>query len=81
MPAQDSGVASATVNSGQQVGGSLGSAVFHTVAASAAAAHHGSPRAATLHGFTAAVRHPLGVLLLAAAATSTLTRRGTAAAA
>ncbi|MEV6703921.1 MFS transporter, partial [Streptomyces sp. NPDC051453] len=72
VPAQDSGIASATVNSAQQMGGSIGSAVFNTVAASAAAAFHGSPRAATLHGFTSAVWIPLALLLLAAVATATL---------
>ncbi|WP_257980458.1 MFS transporter [Streptomyces sp. CB02959] len=74
VPAQDAGIASAVVNSVQQVGGSIGSAVFNTVAASAAAAFHGGMRAATLHGFTVAVRYPMGVLLLAAAATATLGR-------
>ncbi|MET7928004.1 MFS transporter [Streptomyces sp. NPDC005349] len=72
VPAQDSGIASATVNSAQQMGGSIGSAVFNTVAASAAAAFHGSPRAATLHGFTSAIWIPLVLLLLAAVATTTL---------
>ncbi|MFE2989716.1 MFS transporter [Streptomyces sp. NPDC059262] len=75
VPAQDSGIASATVNSAQQMGGSIGSAVFNTVAASAAAAFHGSPRAATLHGFTSAIWIPLALLLLAAVATATLAGR------
>ncbi|MFF9479577.1 MFS transporter [Streptomyces sp. NPDC014733] len=74
VPPQDSGIASATVNSVQQVGGSIGSAVFNTVAAGAAAAFPGTARAATLHGFTTAVRYPLAVLLLAAVATATLGR-------
>ncbi|MEU3708636.1 MFS transporter [Streptomyces catenulae] len=74
VPPQDSGIASATVNSVQQVGGSIGSAVFNTVAASTAAAFPGTARAATLHGFTTAVWYPLTVLLLAAAATATLGR-------
>ncbi|MFF2509019.1 MFS transporter [Streptomyces sp. NPDC058067] len=72
VPPQDSGIASATVNSAQQMGGSIGSAVFNTVAASAAAAFPGSARAATLHGFTSAIWVPLIVLLVAAAATATL---------
>ncbi|MGW9123010.1 MFS transporter [Streptomyces sp. NPDC055663] len=74
VPAQDAGIASASVNSAQQVGGSIGSAVFNTVAASAATAFHGSARAATLHGFTAAVRYPLAALLLAAVVTAVLAR-------
>lgn len=78
VPDRDSGIASAAVNSVQQVGGSIGSAVFNTAAASAAAAFHGaagdSVRAATLHGFTTAVRWPLAVLLLAGATTALLAR-------
>ncbi|MFE7108114.1 MFS transporter [Streptomyces sp. NPDC057575] len=74
VPAQDAGIASASVNSAQQVGGSIGSAVFNTVAASAATAFHGSARAATLHGFTAAVWFPLIALLLAAVVTAVLAR-------
>ncbi|MFF2009432.1 MFS transporter [Streptomyces sp. NPDC058195] len=69
---QDAGIASAAVNSAQQVGGSIGSAVFNTVAASTAAAFHGSVGAAALHGFTTAMWCPLAVLLLAAAVTATL---------
>jgi hypothetical protein len=72
VPAQDSGIASATVNSAQQMGGSIGSAVFNTVAASGAAVFHGSRRAAALHGFTSAIWIPLALLLLAAVATATL---------
>nr|WP_240979857.1 MFS transporter [Streptomyces sp. HNM0574] len=67
VPAHDSGIASAALNTAQQTGGSLGSAVFNTVAAGAASGFHGSAQAATLHGFTAAVRWPLGALLLGAA--------------
>ncbi|MEU6661879.1 MFS transporter [Streptomyces sp. NPDC046821] len=72
VPAQDSGIASATVNSAQQMGGSIGSAVFNTVAASAAATFGGSARAATLHGFATAIWVPLVVLLAAAVGTATL---------
>lgn len=74
VPAQDAGIASASVNSAQQVGGSIGSAVFNTVAASAATTSHGCARAATLHGFTAAVWFPLSALLLAAVVTAVLAR-------
>ncbi|MEL5955911.1 MFS transporter [Streptomyces sp. CLV115] len=75
VPAQDAGIASASVNSAQQVGGSIGSVVFNTVAASAATAFHGSGRTATLHGFTTAVRYPLAALLLAAVVTAALARK------
>jgi hypothetical protein len=40
--ASDSGVASATVNTMQQVGGSVGTALLNTIAASAAAGYFGS---------------------------------------
>jgi hypothetical protein len=60
VPIQDSGVASALVNTMQQVGGSIGISVLSTVAASATTsylvAHHTGPRApaiATTHGYTA----------------------------
>ncbi|MFE1954328.1 MFS transporter [Streptomyces sp. NPDC059524] len=72
VPEQDSGIASAAVNSAQQVGGSIGSAVFNTVAASVAAAAMGGARAAALEGFTLAIWCPLAALLLAAVATAAL---------
>jgi len=57
----DAGVASAMVNTSQQVGGSVGTALLSTIFASAAAsyaaAHAGSARladAASLHGYTTA---------------------------
>ena len=37
MPADDAGVASATVNVAQQIGGSIGTALLNTIATSAAA--------------------------------------------
>jgi EmrB/QacA subfamily drug resistance transporter len=47
VAASDAGVASAMVNTGQQVGGSIGTSLLNTVAASAAASYlasHASPR-------------------------------------
>ncbi|MFI0897960.1 MFS transporter [Streptomyces sp. NPDC020983] len=59
---QDAGVASASINTGQQLGGSIGTALLNTIAASAGAdytaAHaHGRPsahvlRLAAIHGYT-----------------------------
>jgi hypothetical protein len=54
---QDAGVASASVNTGQQLGGSIGTSLLNTIAASATTAYiashlaglHGRPSAATLH--------------------------------
>ena len=58
---QDSGVASALVNTMQQVGGSIGTAALSTVALTATSAylvaHHGSPLSpvtAAVHGYTVA---------------------------
>ena len=61
VPPQDSGVASALVNTMQQVGGSIGISVLSTITASATAsyliAHHAGPQApaiAATHGYTLA---------------------------
>jgi hypothetical protein len=61
VPRQDSGVASALVNTMQQVGGSIGISVLSTIAASATTsyfiAHHAGPQApaiAATHGYTLA---------------------------
>jgi EmrB/QacA subfamily drug resistance transporter len=67
----DSGVASALVNTTQQVGGSLGTALLNTVAATATAAYlttHGPAFAAAglVHGYSVAFALGAGMLLLAA---------------
>ena len=61
VPVQDSGVASALVNTMQQVGGSIGISVLSTITASATTsyliAHHTGPQAqavAATHGYTLA---------------------------
>ena len=61
VPREDSGVASALVNTMQQVGGSIGISVLSTIAASATTsyliAHHTGPQApaiAATHGYTLA---------------------------
>jgi EmrB/QacA subfamily drug resistance transporter len=61
VPRQDSGVASALVNTMQQVGGSIGISVLSTIAATATTsyliAHHTGPQApaiAATHGYTLA---------------------------
>jgi MFS family permease len=68
---RDAGVASALVNTMQQVGGSLGTALLNTIAASATAHYlsshvSGSGAAATVHGYTVAFAWGLGALILAA---------------
>jgi predicted MFS family arabinose efflux permease len=68
---QDSGVASALVNTTQQIGGSLGTALLNTLAVTATAnyiAAHGRAfaRAGIVHGFSVAFALGAGLLLLAA---------------
>jgi MFS family permease len=70
---QDSGVASAMVNTTQQVGASLGAALLNTIAATATAtylASHGPRLApnAVVHGFT--VAFAVGAAIVAAGATA-----------
>jgi EmrB/QacA subfamily drug resistance transporter len=81
--ASDAGVASAMVSTAQQVGGSIGTALLNTIAASAAtsyvvgrapskllAAH------AQVHGDTTAFAVVVGVFLVAAVVTGTVFRKG-----
>jgi len=68
---RDSGVASALVNTTQQVGGSLGIALLNTVAATATANYivangPASARAGIVHGYTVAFALGAGLLALAA---------------
>jgi len=77
----DAGVASALVNATQQVGGSLGTALLNTVAASATAtyiaAHHASTTFTSLgnvHGYTTGFTVSAIVLFIAAIAAVTLVR-------
>jgi EmrB/QacA subfamily drug resistance transporter len=68
---RDAGVASALVNTTQQVGGSLGTALLNTIAATASVhyiAKHGvgSTAVGTVHGYTVAFTWGLGALVLAA---------------
>jgi hypothetical protein len=69
----DAGVASATLNATQQVGGSLGTALLNTIAATSTAAylrsHGGGHRlvsAAVVHGYTVGFYVSAGLLALAA---------------
>jgi EmrB/QacA subfamily drug resistance transporter len=74
---RDAGVASALVNTTQQVGGSLGTALLNTIAASATAqyiAAHGpnGARVGAVHGYTVAFTWSLGALILAVVLSLTL---------
>ncbi|MFF5336857.1 MFS transporter [Streptomyces sp. NPDC013181] len=79
VEARDAGVASAMVNTSQQVGGAIGTALLNTIAASAATAYATSHAAlgakdpellklqAMVHGFTGAIWWAVGILVVAAA--------------
>ncbi|GAA3301876.1 hypothetical protein GCM10020295_46160 [Streptomyces cinereospinus] len=80
---RDSGVTSATLNTSQQVGGSVGTALLNTVATTSTAgyltAHLTDPaaraevtREAVVHGYTVALWCAAGLMLLAALVTSLL---------
>ena len=74
---RDAGVASALVNTTQQVGGSLGTALLNTIAATATANYvsdHGVAGLAqgVVHGYTVAFWWGLGALVLAVVLASTL---------
>jgi hypothetical protein len=88
----DAGVASATVNTGQQLGGSIGTALLNTIAASAAASYiaahvspatlvHGRPSPGLLglglvHGYTTAFWWSAAIFACGAVVAGALMRRG-----
>jgi EmrB/QacA subfamily drug resistance transporter len=80
---EDAGVASATVNTAQQIGGSIGTALLNTVATSAAT-HYLAGRAptqaalanATLHSYATAFWWSAGIFLAGAVICGLLLRRG-----
>ncbi|MGP9020298.1 MFS transporter [Streptomyces sp. BR1] len=84
---RDAGVASAMVNTSQQVGGAIGTALLNTIAASATTAYVTSHAAtaksvellklqAMVHGFTSAIWWAVGILFLASAIAVTLITTG-----
>ncbi len=85
---QDAGVASASVNTGQQLGGSIGTALLNTIFANAVASYavahartFAGPRqllqaTAYVHGYQTAFWWCTGLFLAAAVIGGTLMRRG-----
>lgn len=85
---RDSGVASAMVNTSQQVGGAIGTALLNTIAASAATAYATSHAAlgatdpellklqSMVHGFTGAIWWAVGILVVAAGIAVTFINAG-----
>ncbi len=84
VPNHDTGVASALVNTMQQVGGSLGIAFLNTIATTATAhyavAHRGVSPAAVVHGFTTAFGVAAGIFAVAAVSVFAVVRARAAAA-
>ncbi len=83
---EDAGVASATVNSCQQVGGSIGTAFLNTIATTAVTSYlvgkTPTPLVAAqaaVHGYTVAFWWAAGIFLLGAVVSGTLLRPGAAA--
>jgi len=92
VPPRDAGVASATVNTGQQLGGSIGTSLFNSIAASATASYiashlasGGRPSKAAadlvqaqglVHGYTTVFWVCAGIFLGGAVVVGTLMRRG-----
>ncbi|QMU78710.1 MFS transporter [Streptacidiphilus sp. PB12-B1b] len=83
VQAADAGVASAMINTSQQVGGSIGTALLSTVAVNATTsylkAHGGNPaliNQASVHGYVAAIWVAVGILVVAAAIALTLVNVG-----
>jgi EmrB/QacA subfamily drug resistance transporter len=75
----DAGVASALINTTQQIGGSLGTALLNTIVTSAIAGylvdHRGSlPAVATIHGYTTAFWVSAVVIIVAAVAAAVLVK-------
>ena len=80
---RDAGVASALVNTTQQIGGSLGTALLNTLAATATASYivtHGpaASQAGVVHGFAVAFAVGAGFLALGAIASAVLISAGPA---
>jgi EmrB/QacA subfamily drug resistance transporter len=84
---RDAGVASAMVNTSQQVGGAIGTALLNTIAASATTAYltshakGGAPQQllqlqGMVHGFSVAIWWSFGILVLAAAVAGVLINTG-----
>ena len=69
---REAGVASATVNTAQQIGGSLGTALLNSIAISATAAYAGPRAAALVHGFSVAAGWGVAILLAGAIAAAAL---------
>ncbi|MEU2725725.1 MFS transporter [Streptomyces smyrnaeus] len=73
---EDAGIASAMVNTSQQIGGAIGTALLNTIAATSTAAfaahHRGQAVQGLVHGYSTALWWAAGILVLAALAAAAL---------
>ena len=84
VAAGDAGVASAMVNTSQQIGGSIGTALLSTLSATSASTYvagHGGPSrevlaAAAVHGYTTAFWWSAAIFMVGAVVTGALLRSG-----
>jgi EmrB/QacA subfamily drug resistance transporter len=86
VAAQDAGIASASIQTGQQIGGAIGLALLNTIATSSTANYvqdhvQGRPtpsllHAATVHGYVSAFWWCAGIFALGAVVCGSLLRRG-----
>ncbi len=83
LPPQDAGVGSATLNTAQQVGGSIGTALLNTVAAGAATSYlvgrtlsPATFRAAVLHSYTTAFLWSAAIFVAGAVVAGLVLKRG-----
>ncbi len=83
VEARDAGIASAMINTSQQIGGSIGTALLSTIAVNATTsfmkAHHGNPALAAqgqVHGYATAIWFAVGILVVASAIAFILVNAG-----
>jgi hypothetical protein len=90
VPVSDAGVASASVNTGQQLGGSIGTSLFNTIATSATASYltaqlalsgggrpsHALTEQALVHGYVRAFWWAAAIFVVGAVLVGSLFRRG-----
>jgi EmrB/QacA subfamily drug resistance transporter len=74
---REAGIASATANTAQQVGGSVGTALLNTVAASAATGVAATHAAALVHGYAVATGWGAAILAVGALLAAALVNAGT----
>ncbi len=83
LPPHDAGVGSAALNTSQQVGGSIGTALLNTLAASAATAYlvgrvvtPATMKAAQLHSYTTAFLYSSGIFVAGAVVAGLVLKKG-----